>query len=132
MVMSRRRRSLAFARKANRFVNRPVAPGVPREFCRRSRDGLEVIELTRSLEALALVAPRFRDVAVSEIGIAQVAQDPVGDLLLPELAVDAQRTVAMFERLLEVAGGPRRDAQRHVGVRHAEQALGIRRCPECL
>ena len=54
------------------------------------------------------------------------------DLHLANLPVNTQGAVAMLDRLLEVTGRSGRDAQRHVGVGHAQQTLGVRCRPERL
>src|SRR2546422_1457785 len=99
MVMCCRRRGLDLARQANGFLNRAVLQGVSGQLRRRRRDGDEVTELSRLLQAFALVAAGLGDVATCKIGIAEIAQDLVGQLLLPELTVDTQGAVAMLERL---------------------------------
>src|SRR5205823_5333934 len=132
MVVGGRRCGPALARETNRFLNRAISQGVPGELSGGRRNSNEVIELPSSLEALALVPACLRDVATREIGIAEIAQDLVGQLLLPELTVDTQRAVAMLERLLEVAGGPRRNPHRHMRIRHPQQTLGICRRPQRL
>src|SRR5207248_8586967 len=104
VVVSRCRRNLAFTRQVDGLLEVAFLERVPSQLGGGSRNRGDVIGLASLSETLGLIPSSFREIPAREVGVTEVAQDLVGHLPLADPLVDAQRPVAVADRLLEVPG----------------------------
>src|ERR1700737_2105947 len=85
------------------------------------------MKLPPALQAAFLQSPRLADLFLSEIYVSKVVEDLVGQPMLADPLVNRQGRLTMIDRAGVVPGGARGNAQRHMGVRHSNQAFGVGR-----